>query len=122
MLKLYMQKLINKYFKKLCSEKFLICDDEVIIGKSKDVIENLKSEIKYVNNSENNIDKENAEFITNEAKGLIKIIQKDYPNKNDVIKLKVHPMTDFYVLQTRKDLYDELKEYYEEMEENYNGN
>ena len=38
-----MQNLINKYFSKLCSEKFFKNDDENIIGEVKDVIENLKT-------------------------------------------------------------------------------
>lgn len=113
-----MQKLINKYFNKLCSEKFFKNDDEDIIGKVKDVIENLKEQIKYVNNPKNKVCQEDIEFIVNEANELIKEINTNYPNKNDVIGISLHPMAGFYVLQDKETLFEELNEYYEELEEN----
>ena len=112
-----MQKLINKYFSKLCSDKFFKDDDETIIGKAKDVIRNLEQQLEYIKNPENNIDEEDIEFITNESNSLIKEIQEKYPNKEDVIEISVHPMAGFYVLINKEDLLNELKEYYEELEE-----
>lgn len=112
-----MQKLINEYFAKLCSDKFFINDDEIIIGKAKDVIDNLQQQSRYVNNPNNNVDDEEIEFITSEVKNLIKEIKKEYPNENDVIELSFHPMADFYVLVDKESLCEELKEYYDELEE-----
>lgn len=112
-----MQKLINKYFNKLCSDKFFQYDDEIIIGKVKDVIQDLKEQIEYVKEPKNNFDKEEIKFITNEAKKLINEIQNTYSNKNDIIELVVHPMLGFYSLGDRKNLYEELKMYYDELEE-----
>lgn len=113
-----MQKLINKYFNKLCSDKFFKNDCETIIGRAKDVIELLKSESEYINNPENNVEIETIDFNTYEIKELIKEIQGTYSNLNDVIYLFEHPMVGFYVLANRKDLYQDLKEYYIELEEN----
>lgn len=112
-----MQELINKYFNKICSDKFLKNDDEAIIGKAKYVIENLKEQIEYVHNPKNEIDEEDIDFIVNEAIMLIEEINKTYPNKDDVIKISIHPMLGFYVLQRKDSLYEELKDYYEEMED-----
>lgn len=112
-----MQNLINKYFNKLCSDKFFKNDEECIIGKAKDVIKNLEQQAEYVNNPKNNVDEENIVFITNEVKILIKEIQDTYSNCNDVIEIALHPMAGFYVLQEKETLFKELKEYYEEMEE-----
>ncbi len=110
-----MQKLINKYFKKLCSDNNLINDnDEVVIGKAKDIIQRLKEEVEYVNNPENDVDEESIEFITQETKELIEEIESKYKNKNDIIEIRVHPMTDFYTLVEKENLYNDLKEYYEE--------
>lgn len=110
-----MQKLINKYFKKLCSDNNLINDnDEVVIGKAKDIIQRLKEESEYVNNPENDVDEESIEFITQETKELIEDIESKYKNKNNIIGIRIHPMTDFYMLVPEKILYDELKQYYEE--------
>jgi len=113
-----MQKLINEYFTKLCSKKFFIDDDEEIIGKVKDVIENLEKQIKYINNPKNNICQEDIESIVSEANELIKEINTKYTKKNDVIGIKLHPMAGFYVLQSKETLFEELKEYYEDLEEN----
>lgn len=115
--KFIVQKLINKYFNKLCSNKFFRYDEETIIGTVKDVIQDLKEKIEYVKESENNFDKEEIKFITNEAKKLINEIQNIYSNKNDVIELVLHPMLGFYTLGDRKNLYEELKMYYDELEE-----
>lgn len=112
-----MQKLINKYFCKLCTEKFFKNDDENIIGKVKDVIENLEEQIKYVNNPKNKICQEDIEFIVNAANELIKEINANYTNKNDVIGINLHPMAGFYMLQPKETLFEELKEDYEELEE-----
>lgn len=112
-----MQNLINKYFSKLCSEKFFKNDDENIIGEVKDVIENLKEQIKYANNPKNKICQEDIKFIVNAANELIKKINDNYTNKNDVIGITLHPMAGFYVLQDKETLFEELKEYYDELEE-----
>ncbi|MCI8470474.1 MAG: hypothetical protein HFJ35_03130 [Clostridia bacterium] len=112
-----MQKLINKYFSKLCTEKFFKNDDEDIIGKVKDVIENLKEQIKFVNTPENDVCKEDIEFIIKSANELIAVINSNYTNKNDVIGISVNPMAGFYMLQSKETLFKELKEYYEELEE-----
>lgn len=113
-----MQNLINKYFSKLCTEKFFKNDDENIIGKVNDVIENLEEQIRFVNNPKNEIGKENIEFIVNSANELIKEINSNYTNKNDVIGISLHSMAGFYMLQPKETLFEELKEYYEELEEN----
>lgn len=112
-----MQKLINEYFSKLCTEKFFKNDDEDIIGKVKDVIENLEEQKKFVNNPKNEICKEDIEFIVNSANELIEVINSNYTNKNDVIGISVNPMAGFYMLQSKETLFEELKEYYEELEE-----
>lgn len=112
-----MQKLINKYFKKLCSDKYFKNDYETIIGRAKEVIELLKTESEYIKNPENNVDIETIDFNTYKIKELIEKIQDTYSNLNDVIYLFEQPMVGFYVLADRKDLYQDLKEYYIELEE-----
>lgn len=112
-----MQKLINKYFNKLCSDKFFQYDDEIIIGKVKDVIQDLKEQIKYVKYNQEEYDKEEIQTITVETKKLIKEIQNTYSNKNDIIELVLHPMLGFYTIGDRKELYEDLKMYYDELEE-----
>ena len=112
-----MQELINNYFKKLCKNKFFKNDDEEIIGKVKDVIQNLNEQIEYVMNEENEISKEERDAIVNEATKLIEKINNNYSNKDDVIWLNNSPMDSFYDLQEKESLYEELKEYYEELEE-----
>lgn len=112
-----MQNKINEYFNKLCSEKFFKYDDEEIIGKVKDVIDDLKQQYEFVNNPDNDVDKEDIEFITNEVINLINEIKNTYSNENDVIKIEVHPMAGFYTLVNKEVLFEELKEYYEELEE-----
>lgn len=108
---------INRYFHKLCTEKFFKNDDEEIIGKAKDVIQNLKDQIEYVKNPKNEVDEEDMKFIIDEATALIKEIDKTYFFKNNVIGLFVHPMAGFYVLRDKKSLFEDLKEYYDELEE-----
>ena len=108
---------INNYFNKLTSETFLKDDEEAIIGKAKDVIQNLKNQIKYAKNPENYIGEEDIEFIVNEANNLISEIEKKYYNKDNVIKVFMHPMAGFYVLQDKKSLLEDMKEYYQELEE-----
>lgn len=112
-----MQELINRYYSELISKGFLRHDEEAIIGKAKDVLQNLKDQIDYTKNPDNNIEKEDIEFIVTEANELMSEIEKKY-KKNDVIKIFDHPMSGFYVLQDKESLFEELKQYYEEMEEN----
>lgn len=113
---------INKYFKKLCNTKFFQNDGEVIIGKAKDVIIDLQEQIKFVKDPENNIDEETIKDVDIEAQSLINKIREKHKNQNDVVGIYVHPMATFYMLEEIDDLYKELKEYYEEMEENTNEN
>lgn len=117
-----MQSKINEYFNKLCKDKFLKNDDEEIIGKAKDVIENLKEQLNFEKNSEENIDNETREFVEKSASELIKEIKNNYKNEMDVIYIAVHPMSGFYELQERQYLMEELEDYYYEMEDNKNGN
>lgn len=112
-----MQELINKYFNKLCKDKFFKNNDEKIIGKAKDVINNLNRQIEYANNIENEISEEDRKFIISESIKLIQEINITYPNKDDIIMVALHPMAGFYVLQEQETLFEELKEYYEELEE-----
>ena len=116
-----MQELINKYFDKLCSEKFFKNDDEIIIGKAKDVINNLKEQITYVKNPKNKLCEIDIEIVVESATELIEEINQTYSNKDDVIEIAIHPMAGFYVLKDKKSLLKELKEYYEDMEENKHG-
>lgn len=114
---MFKQFFINKYFKKLSDTKFFRNDEDVIIGKAKDVIKNLQDQINYVENPHNNIDEENKDIIIAGANLLIKEIQKKYHNKHNVIGLYNHPMADFYILQDKSILYKDLKDYYKELEE-----
>jgi hypothetical protein len=114
---MYKQFLINKYFKKLCNAKFFKNDEDAIIGRAKDVIKCLQDGVTYVKDPINEVNEENRDFLVEETALLIKDIQNDYHNMNNVIGLTNHPMLGFYVLQDKTDLYNELKEYYEEMEE-----
>lgn len=113
-----MQESINEMFSKLCNEKFFKNDDEVIIGKAKDVIDDLKQQLEYANNPENELDEEEIGFIIGEVNELIKQINNTYTNKEDVIKIEIHPMAGFYILADKESLLEQLKEYYGEMEEN----
>lgn len=114
---MFKQFFINKYFKKISNTKFLKNDEDAIIGRAKDVIKNLQDQINYVENSHNDIDEENRDFIVEESNFLIEEIKKEHHNKNDVIGLNNHPMEGFYVLQDTDALYEDLKDYYNELEE-----
>ena len=114
---MFKQFFINKYFKKLSNTKFFRNDEDAIIGKEKDVIKNLQDQISYVGNIYNDIDEENKKMIITDANLLIKEIQKHYHNKNNVIGLYNHPMANFYILQDKNMLYQDLKDYYKELEE-----
>jgi len=113
---MFKQFFINKYFRKLSNTKFFRNDENAIIGKTKDVIKNLQDQIIYVENLHNDIDEGNRNFIVEEANSLIEEIQKKYHNKNNVIGLYNHPMAGFYVLQDTDALYEDLKDYYNELE------
>lgn len=113
-----MKELINEIFSNICNGKFLRNDDEVIIGKVKDVIDNLKQQTEFVNNSDNKLDEDEIKSITAQVNELIEQINNMYPNIEDVIKIEIHPMTGFYILADKKSLLEDLKEYYGEMEEN----
>ena len=107
------QKLINKYFKKLTPDKFFKNDDETMIGRVKDVIEELCKQTEILKDSSD----EYECYIFSETHRLVKEIKKTYSNNNDVIMLFVHPMSTFYELADVSGLYEELKEYYKELEE-----
>lgn len=111
-----MQDLINFYFSKLCDGRFFKNDDEIIIGKAKDVIEDLKQQSEYVKNPDNDIDEEEIEFITDEVKSLINEIEEKYSNTDDVIEISSSPMAGFYELIDTENLLKELKEYYDDLE------
>lgn len=115
-----MQKKINEYFEKLCKDKFFKNDDRIIIGKVKDVIENLQQQAEYTKNPKNNIGEDDIKFIISEVKELIKKIKDIYSDENDVIYLLSCPMSGFYILQDNESLLEELEDYYKEMEENQN--
>ena len=113
-----MQKLINEYFEKLSSNIFFKNDDETIIGRSKNVIDNLKEQLKYAKKDLDSVEEmEELKIITTDIKSLIKEIKKQYKNKNDVIMLSFHPMAGFYTLQSQEKLLEELEDYIDEMEE-----
>ena len=111
-----MQKKINKYFEKLCNDKFFKNDEETVIGKAKDIIEKLNSEYQYTLNNLDNLNQEEIEFIKDSTTSLISEIKRHYNNLEDIIGLHLSPMSGFYELTDKKILYDDLKEYYEEME------
>jgi len=117
-----MQKLINEYFDKLCSDKFFKDDYEEIIGRKKDVIEKLKENVQYAKNPKNNVDKSDIKFIKSETKALLKQIKNENLKDDDVIYLDYHPMSDFYALQSTETLYNELKDYMEDLEDDENEN
>lgn len=119
---MFKQFFINNYFKKLSNTKFFRNDEDAIIGRAKDVIKNLQDQINYVENLHNDISEENKNMIITGANLLIKEIQQHYHNKNNVVGLYNHPMSDFYILQDKSILYEDLKAYYKELEGNKNGN
>lgn len=112
-----MQELINMYFYKVCSEKFINNNDELIIGKAEDIVQDLKEQIKYVQKSENKLDESEIEMITDELNELITEIDNKYYNKKDIIGVTLHPMSESYTLLDKEVVYEELKEYYDELEE-----
>ena len=112
-----MQNIINTYFDRICKEKFLVNDPEEMIGRAKDVLQELQEQFDQYLSSESELDEEEKEFISSEYKGLIEEIKKDVPNKNDVISLGYHPMADFYVLDSKEDTYKNVKDYYQEWRE-----
>lgn len=118
-----MQEQINKYFEKLCADIFFKNDDETIIGSAQNVINNLNEQLEYSKKELDPVEeKEELEIITEETDDLIQEIKDTYLNLNDVIMLSFHPMAGFYVLCDKKKLLQELKEYYEELEEKKNEN
>lgn len=106
------QELINEYFKVLTSDKFFKNDDETIIGKAGDVIDEICKQTEILKDS--NVEYEY--YIFHETHKLVKEIKNKYSNNNDVIMLFVQPTSTFYELADVNDLYEELKEYYEELE------
>ncbi len=108
---------INRYFHKLCNKNFFKNDEEAIIGSAKNVIQVLKENIDYAKNPENNVSEEWSEFIINESDNLIKEINKTYKNKSNIIGLFFHTMVGYFVLQDKKSLLEDLREYYNELEE-----
>ncbi len=112
-----MQNITNTYFDRICKEKFLINDPEAMIGRAKDVLQELQEQLDQFLNSERELDEEEREIVTAETKDLIDEIKKEYPNQNDVIGLGYHPMADFYVLDSTEDTFKNVKEYYQEWRE-----
>lgn len=112
---MFKQFFINRFFNKLTSEDFFQNDDEAVIGKAKDVIQSLKDQIEYVKNPDHEFDKEEATNIIDNSNDLINEIENTYHNKNNVVGIVNSPMAGFFVLQDKKSLYLDLKEYYEDM-------
>lgn len=112
-----MQNITNIYFDRICKEKFLINDPEAMIGRAKDVIQELQEQLDQYLSSESELDEEEKEVLTADTKDLINEIKKEYKNQNDVIGLSYHPMADFYVLDSTENTYDNVKDYYKEWRE-----
>ena len=112
---MFKQFFINKFFNKLTSEVFFQNDDEAVIGKAKDVIQCLKDQMEYVKNPGNDINKEEAMNIIDNSNNLIQEIENTYHNKNNVVGIVNSPMAGFFVLQDKKSLYLDLKEYYDDI-------
>ena len=111
------QFLINRYFHKLCKEKFLKNDEDAVIGSAKDVIQFLKENIEYAKNDKNIIGEEWSEYVISESTNLIDEIDRNYKNKKNIVGLFNHPMSGYFVLQEKQSLFEDLKEYYDELEE-----
>lgn len=111
------QLLINKYFHKLCKDKFFKNDEDAVIGSAKNVIQFLKENITYANEDKNIVGEEWAEYIISESYNLIEQINKAYKNKNNIVGLFNHPMSGYYILQEKQSLFEDLKEYYDELKE-----
>ena len=109
------QNLINNYFKKLCKTDFFKNDEECIIGSAKNVIKCLEENLEYAKDSKNEIEEEIVEFLDIETNSLIKEIKSKYNNLDDIIELNTSQMLGFYTLEDKETLYNDLKEYYEEM-------
>ena len=113
---MFKQFFINKYFDKLTTEEFFRNDEEAVIGKAKDVIEQLKEHMESCKNSKDEDIEQLEEWIA-EDEELIKEIEKEYPNQNDIVGIVYHPMAGTFILEDKDELYEELKEYYKEMKE-----
>lgn len=114
---MFKQFFINRYFNKITTEEFFRNDDEAVIGKAKDVIEQLKSYTEDLKKKEDEFDLEELNIWITENEDLINNIEQKYHNKNDVIGIYYHPMAGTFLLQDKDELYEELKEYYKEMKE-----
>lgn len=111
------QFLINRYFHKLCKEKFFKNDEDAVIGRARDVIRFLKENSTYAAEDKETIGEEWAEYVISESNNLIQEINKKYKNKNNIVGLFNHPMSGYFVLQEKQSLLEDLKEYYDELEE-----
>lgn len=114
---MFKQALINKYFNKLTTDKFFKNDNEAVIGKAKDVIQQLKSYAEDFKKKEDEFDPEELEIWIEENEELINDIEQKYHNKNDVVGIFYHPMAGTFLLQDKDDLFEELKEEYEDMKD-----
>ena len=114
---MFKQFLINRYFHKLCKEKFFKNDEDAVIGSAKDVIQFLNENIEYAKNDRQQIGEEWSDYIISESNNLIKEINKKYKNQRNIVGLFNHPMSGYFVLQEKQSLFEDLKEYYDELEE-----
>lgn len=115
------QKLINKYYKILHSKKVIDYDNfENIIGPVKEVIKILDDEFCHRKKALDEYVNEENELYCNMAKELIKEIRHKYIKRNNVIWISESAMAGFYILRNKEDLYTELKEYIDELEEEEN--
>lgn len=108
-----LQKLINRYYKKVCDDKFFIYEGDEIIGKVKYILPELES---FANDTEKHkyLDEENMNLILHETNKLIKHIKKNL-NKNDVIYIA---SIDYFHLVKKWYLYKYLKAHYKEWKSN----
>ena len=112
-----MQDKINFYFSKLTKGTFFKNNEDEMIGKVKDVIQRLKENYDNMLERKDEFEEEELEYIGTSTTALIEEIKKKYKNEDDVIGLSVSPMDNFYFLQERSELHEELKEYYDELED-----
>ena len=117
---MFKQFFINRYFNKITTEEFFRNDEEAVIGKAKDVIEQLKSYTEDLKIKEDEFDLEELNTWITENDDLINKIEQKYHNRNDVIGIYYHPIAGTFLLQDKDELYEELKEYYKEMKEEKN--
>lgn len=108
---------INKYFNKLTTDEFLQNDEDAVIGKAKDVIEQLKEHMEGYKKAIEENDKEVLEEWITEDEELISEIEKEYPNKEDIVGIAYHFMAGTFLLQDRSELLEDLKKRYKEMKE-----